>query len=189
MVPEIWSTTDIIFSHFGPIFVLLPPIIPDYWKNEKNLWRYHHFTLVYHKWQSYDILLLRYQVRQTNIFVILSHFLPFYPTNNPKNKILKKMKKKKMPGDIIILHKCTKNHDHMLYCSWDIMVHDRCNFYFSFGAIFCFLTPTPWKSKFLKNEKKPWKYHHFTHLYQKLWSIMINYGAQRMDGPMDQWME
>ena len=95
MVPEIWSTTDIIFSHFGPIFVLLPPIIPDYWKNEKNLWRYHHFTLVYHKWQSYDILLLRYQVRQTNIFVILSHFLPFYPTNNPKNKILKKMKKKK----------------------------------------------------------------------------------------------
>ena len=119
MVPEIWSTTDIIFSHFGPIFVLLPSIIPDYWKNEKNLWRYHHFTLVYHKWQSYDILLLRYQVRQTNIFVILSHFLPFYPTNNPKNKILKKMKKK-MPGDIIILHICTKNYDQL----WSIMVHN-----------------------------------------------------------------
>ena len=33
---------------------------------------------------------------------------------------------KRAPGDIIILHKCTKNHDHMLYCSSD-MVCDRCN--------------------------------------------------------------
>ena len=32
-----------------------------------------------------------------------------------KNQNLKKMKK--TTGDIIILHKCTKNHDHMLYCS------------------------------------------------------------------------
>ena len=28
-------------------------------------------------------------------------------------------KQKKNPGDIIILHKCTKNHDHPLYCSRD----------------------------------------------------------------------
>ena len=41
--------------------------------------------------------------------------LPFYPPNNLKNENLKKMKK--TPGDIIILHNCTKNHDHMLYCS------------------------------------------------------------------------
>ena len=26
-------------------------------------------------------------------------------------------KMKKNPGDINILHKCTKNHDHILYCS------------------------------------------------------------------------
>ena len=32
------------------------------------------------------------------------------------------------------LHKCTKNHDHMLYCCWD-MARDRYN-YFSFWAIF-----------------------------------------------------
>ena len=32
-----------------------------------------------------------------------------------KIKILKK-KKKKMPEDIIILHKCTKTHDQNLYC-------------------------------------------------------------------------
>ena len=43
---------------------------------------------------------------------------------------------KKKPGDIIILHKCTTNHDHILYCSWD-MACDTCNYYFSFWAIFC----------------------------------------------------
>ena len=31
---------------------------------------------------------------------------------------------KKMPGDVIILHICTKNYDQMKYGSWD-MVHDR----------------------------------------------------------------
>ena len=28
---------------------------------------------------------------------------------------------KKMPGDIIILHMCTKNLDHMIYGSWDMV--------------------------------------------------------------------
>ena len=95
MVPEIWSTTDIIFSHFGPIFVLLPPIIPDYWKNEKNLWRYHHFTLVYHKWQSYDILLLRYQVDRQIFLSFWAIFCPFTPLTTPKIRFWKKWKKKK----------------------------------------------------------------------------------------------
>ena len=46
-----------------------------------------------------------------NIFVILDCFLPFHPPNNPKNQNVEKLKK--APGDII-LHKCTKNYDHML---------------------------------------------------------------------------
>ena len=50
--------------------------------------------------------------------------------------------------------KCTKNHDHMLYCSWD-MTCDRCNCYFSFWAIFCPFTPlTAQKIKILKKWKK-----------------------------------
>ena len=145
---------------------------------------------MYHKWQSYDVWFLRYGVWQTEFFVILDHFLPFYPPNNPKNQNFEKMKKilqillfytsvpqmtmiwymvpeiwsvmdriflsfwtifwpfyspnnpnnqnfeklKKIPEDIIILDKCSKNHDHMLYCSLD-MVHNRFN-YFSFWAIF-----------------------------------------------------
>ena len=67
-------------------------------------------------------------------FSFLVAFLLFYPTNNGKIKILKKMKKKPS-GDIIILHKGAKNHDHILQCSPDT-IHGRCNFYFSFWAIF-----------------------------------------------------
>ena len=45
-------------------------------------------------------------------FVILGHFLPFHPTNNRKNQSFEKIKKS--TGDIIILHKCTKNHHQVL---------------------------------------------------------------------------
>ena len=57
----------------------------------------------------------------TEFFVILGHFLAFYPPNSQKNQNFKKMKK--VPGHIIILHMCTKSDDHMIYCSWD-MVRD-----------------------------------------------------------------
>ena len=60
------------------------------------------------------IWFLRYGAWWTELFVIFGLFLPFYPSNNPKNKIFEKMKKK-TPRDIIILHKCSKNHDHMLH--------------------------------------------------------------------------
>ena len=59
----------------------------------------------------------------------MDHFLPFYPTNNPKNQDFETMKKttgviiekskfynnEKTPGDIIILHMRTKNYDHRRY--------------------------------------------------------------------------
>ena len=179
--------------HFRLFYALLPlekPRKSKFCKKEKNAWRYHHFTQVYHKCQSYDAWFLRYEAQQTNFFVILSHFCPFTTITTQTIKILKNWKKRldissfytgvpkimiigntvpdtwhmmdcyfsfwaifcpsttltaqkikilkkmtKIPGDIIILHNCTKNHDHMLYCSWD-MTHDRCNCYFSFCAIF-----------------------------------------------------
>ena len=92
---------------------------------------------------------------------IFCHFEPFFAIspNHQKNKNLEKMKN--TPGDIIVLHKCTKNHDHILYCSWD-MRHDGCNCYFSFWAIFGLLPPPPLppspniqkKSKFSKTKRK-----------------------------------
>ena len=66
-------------------------------------------------------------------FIILERFLPFYPTNNLKSQNFEKLKKR--PGDIIILHKSSKNDDHMLHCSLDMMCN-KFNCYFSFWAIF-----------------------------------------------------
>ena len=111
-------------------------------------------------------------------------FFAFLPFNNPKKQNFHKVKKR--PGDIIILHKCTKNHDHMLYCSWD-MACERCNCYFSFWAIFCPFTPLTTQK--IKISKK-WKKKHleifffFTHVYQKLWLDDVQfwrYGAWQMD--------
>ena len=94
IIPEIWCMTNRIFCHFG---------------------RYYHFTHVYHKWWSYDVWLLRNWAQQIELFAILDHFLLFYTLKNPKNQNFQNLKKS--PGDTIILHKCTKNHDQMVYCS------------------------------------------------------------------------
>ena len=59
-------------------------------------------------------------------WAIFCHFTPLTPWK------MKMSKMKKNPRDIIILHKCTKKHDHLLYCSRN-MVHDRCNGCFHFG--------------------------------------------------------
>ena len=66
---------------------------------------------------------------------------------------------------------------------------------FHLGLFFALLPhPTPHppeqpkKSKFEKNDKKTWIYHHFTHVYQKLWLDdvwFLRYGVQWTDGQMD----
>ena len=121
----------------------------------------------------------------------MGYFLSFYPLTAQKMKISKK--KKKIPGDITILQKCIKNHDHMLYCSWDLAC-DKCNCYFSFWTIFCPLTPhkNSKNENLKKNEKFFWRYNHFTQVYQKSWLDYVwflRYGAWRMDGQMDGWMK
>ena len=89
--------------------------------------------------------------------------------NNPNNQIFERMKK--TPGDIIILHKCIKNHDHMLYCSW-YMTCDEYNCYFSFWDMFCPFTPLiAQKIKNIKKGKNAWTYHHFTQVFQKIMII------------------
>ena len=155
---------------FCPLTLRTTKKIKIFKKLKKTLVKYYHFTLVYHKWQPYNVWFLRYQIRQsiichfvllfalvyqvyhkwqsydtwflrflryqlqqTDFSVILGHFLPFYSPKSPKNENIKNMK---TPGDIIILHKCTKTHDQRLYCSWDIVCGWR-NCYFSFWAIFC----------------------------------------------------
>ena len=140
--------TSRIFCHFGPFFALLPPNNlknQNFEKMKKPPWRYYHFRQVYHKWKSYDVWFLRYGAWQTELFVILDRFLPFYPSNNLKN--LNFEKTIKISGDIIILDNCIINDNHMMYGSWD-MKREGQNF-LSFCNIFYLFTPT----KTPKNQK------------------------------------
>ena len=55
------------FCLFGLFFALLPPWQPrksNLTKMKKNFWRYHHFTLAYHKLWLDDVQFLRYGVQQ-----------------------------------------------------------------------------------------------------------------------------
>ena len=119
---------------------------------KKNTWWYYHFTHVYHKCQSYGVWFLRYWANWQNILSFWTIFYPFNPHNNPKNQNFEKLKKKNSRD--IILHKCTKTDDHMLYSSLD-MACNGCDCCFSFWAIFCPFTPlTAQKIKIKKKWKK-----------------------------------
>ena len=101
---SVWPTE---ICNYGSFFALLTPKKSEFWKNEKSCWRYYHFTHVYLKRKSYEVWFLRYGATQTEFFVILDHFWPFYPPNNPYNQNFEKMKKGS--GDAIIFHLCNKN--------------------------------------------------------------------------------
>ena len=122
-----------IFCPFTPLWTQKIKILKK-WKKHLKIY---HFTNVYHKWQSYNIWFFRYGVQQTKFFIILDRFLPFYLRPLPlrttwKIKILKNWKK---PLELSSFYqKCTKNHDHVLYCSLDI-ARNVFNCYFSFWAI------------------------------------------------------
>ena len=79
-------------------FVLPNPKNQNFLKNEKNAWRYYHFTLVYHT--CVHLWFLRYGAQQAEFFVILDYFLPFCPLKNLQNQNFEKMKK--IIGDIFI---------------------------------------------------------------------------------------
>ena len=102
---------------------------------------------------------------------IFSHFGPFFallPPNNPENQNFEKMKK--MPGDIIISHKCSINDNHMMYNSWDMKCDRRQNkLFIKWNISFLFFSNaanSPNNQNFLKMKKKKhtWRYHHFTYI-------------------------
>ena len=137
MVPEISSATDRILCHLWLFFPFYPP------NNSEN----ENFGKI--KTMPGDIIILHMctinenhmmhdscdmERDRQNFFSFWTIFWPFTPHTKPENQNFEKTKKKNA-WDIIILHKCTININHMMYCSW-AMKHGRQNF-FSFWTNFC----------------------------------------------------
>ena len=129
MVPEIPSTTEKIFCHFGPFFTLTPITHPknqNFLKKKKaprdiiisHMCTINDSHMIYGFWDM--------ECNGQNFLLFWTDFCPFILLTTPKIKILKIMEK--LPGDIIILHRCDINDNHMMYGCGD-MKHD--------GQIFC----------------------------------------------------
>ena len=98
--------------------------------------------------------------------VILGHFLPFYPPKNPKNQNFEKWKNLlKISSFYTCVPKITI-YDNK-WCTVPEIQSETDIIFCDFGLFFALLKPK--KSKFLKNEKNTWRYHHFAYVYQKLW--------------------
>ena len=84
----------VILDYFLPFY---PPNNPGNQNIEKMKELSGHIIVLhmcrYHKWQSYAILFLRYEPLQTEFLCHFGPFFPFYPTNNPIIRILKKWKR------------------------------------------------------------------------------------------------
>ena len=152
MVPEIQSGGK-IFSSFWAIFCPFTSLttrkikILKKWKKllERSSFytcNKNHDLMMYASW---DI-----ERDRQNFLSFWASFCPFSPLTTQKIKFWKN--EKNAWWDIIILHKCTKNHDQMLYCSWGT-VCDGCNCYFSFWAIFSPFTLLP--ARKIKMKKTP----------------------------------
>ena len=65
-------------------------------------------------------------------FCHFGSFLPFHPSDNTEKQNFEKLKK--TPQNIIILHLCTTNDNHMINHSWD-MEHNWQNFWQLFALL------------------------------------------------------
>ena len=120
-----------IFGHFLFFHHAGDPEKQNFEKLKKSTCKYYHFTtctindnhLIYGFWD----------MEADKIFCHSGlFFCPFILILTQKIKTLKKMKK--MPGDILILHSCITNDNHMMYASWDM---DCETIFCHFRLIFC----------------------------------------------------
>ena len=159
---------DRVFCHSGPFFALWPTPKHSENQNFEKLKKPLGDITILHMCPSNDnhMMYCSWDMECDRQYFILGHFLPFYPTKNLKNKIFSKIEKKKTPGNVIILHLCTTNDNHMMYGSW-YMEHDT-EFFVMADYFLHFHPPNnPWKSKFWKNEKNSMRYYYFTHVQHK----------------------
>ena len=140
-----------IFLSFWAIFCPCTPKKTKFWKNEKNTWRYYHFTHVYHKWQSCDIWFVRYGAQQTEFFAFWTIFCSFTcPPNNPKK--LKFGKNEKRSLKILLFYTCVPKM-RIIWCMI-LEIWSLTDWFLSFWTIFCPFTPSPLPQTTQKLNKK-----------------------------------
>ena len=140
-----------IFLSFWAIFCPCTPKKTKFWKNEKNTWRYYHFTHVYHKWQSCDIWFVRYGAQQTEFFAFWTIFCSFTcPPNNPKK--LKFGKNEKRSLKILLFYTCVPKM-RIIWCMI-LEIWSLTDWFLSFWTIFCPFTPSPLLQTTQKLNKK-----------------------------------
>ena len=145
-------------------------------------------THVYHKW---TIIWCKFPDVECDLHNFLSFWTMFCPLTSLTTRKSKFWKNEKNPWRDHNFAKSFPRIMIMLYCSWDV-AHDGCIMYFTFWAVFYPFTPLTTQKVKIKNIKKTRRYHHFTYVYQKLWSHGVwiqRYGGQWMDKWMDTWME
>ena len=149
-----------IFCPFSPLTTWKIKILTL----KKTHFRYYHFTQVQHKWQSYDVWFLRYQVRH-NFLPLWTIFCPFNSLATQKFKILKKWKKKKkkkqQPLRYYHFTPCVPKMA-ITWCmvpeTWSMTDRIFCHF----GSFFTLLHQLQEKSKFWETEESAWRFHHFS---------------------------
>ena len=121
------------FLSFQAIYCFLPHYLPQKLKFGKNVIKHLDIPSFYTCVPLIKIIWCMVpKIWSSTDRIFFSSWAIFCPfTSLPPWKI-KISKTKKNPGDIFILYRCTKSHDHLLYCSRD-MAHDGCNCYFHFG--------------------------------------------------------
>ena len=124
--------------HYIQHFWLFPlAFIDELWKTQKirilknenkNCWRYHHFTDVYQKPQSQGTVLDI--PSETEFFCHFGSFfhcsIPPPPPNRPEKQTFETMKR--ASADVTILNLWNKKHDHIMYAYSDM----QCNNFFVF---------------------------------------------------------
>ena len=105
--------------------------------------------------------------------------ITFYPPNNLENQNFEKMKKE---AGYIVLHMCTINENHMMYGSWVTYGVQQTQFVLILDLFLPFYPKNHKNQNFGKMKNNCWRYHHFTHEYQKLWLDdvqFLRYGTWR----------
>ena len=134
------------------LFYHLKTQLIKFMQKRKNYWRYQHLTNINQKSQSYDVRLLRYRVRQTEIFVkFLAIFCSFIPLIIPKTIFFKNETNAWRYYPFTRVY-----HKWRSYDIWYLKYKARqTEFFCHFGSFFCCFIPlTIWKIKILNNLKK-----------------------------------